>query len=87
MLAIGIAIVRAIYISKVPTNVLPADAAAVVFDDIVRFIREGLRVLLVLGLVVAIAGFFTGPSITAVRTGARSRPASARSAAPAKRPA
>ena len=68
VLAIGIAIVRAIYISKVPTNVLPADAAAVVFDDIVRFIREGLRVLLVLGLVVAIAGFFTGPSITAIRT-------------------
>jgi hypothetical protein len=68
VLAIAIAIVRAIYINKVPTNVLPADAAAVVFDDIVRFIRQGLRVLLVLGLVVAIAGFFTGPSITAVRT-------------------
>jgi hypothetical protein len=48
--------------------VLPADAAAVVFDTIVRFIREGLRVLLVLGLIVAIGGFFTGPSVTAVRT-------------------
>jgi hypothetical protein len=68
VLAIGIAIIRAIYINKVPTSVLPADAAAVVFDDLVRFIRQGLRVLLVLGLVVAIAGFFTGPSITAIRT-------------------
>lgn len=68
VLAIVIEIIRAIYINKVPTSVLPSDAAAVVFDDIVRFIRQGLRVLLVLGLVVAIAGFFTGPSVTAVRT-------------------
>ncbi|HET7019055.1 MAG TPA: hypothetical protein VFI65_34370 [Streptosporangiaceae bacterium] len=67
VLAIGIAIGRAIYLDKIPST-FPADAAAVAFDDIVRFIREGLRVLFVLGLVVAFAGFFTGPSITAVRT-------------------
>jgi hypothetical protein len=68
VLAIAIAIGRAIYLSKIPASVLPADAAAVVFDDVVRFIRQGLRVLLVLGLVVALAGFFTGSSVTAVRT-------------------
>ncbi len=67
VLAIGIAIARSIYLNKIPAT-FPADAAAVAFDDIVRFIREGLRALLVLGLVVAFAGFFTGPSITAVRT-------------------
>jgi hypothetical protein len=48
--------------------VLPADAAAAAFDTIVRFIKQGLRVLLVLGLVVAAAGFITGPSVTAVKT-------------------
>jgi hypothetical protein len=68
VLGAGLAIARAIYLNKVPSNVLPADAAAVVFDTLVRFIRQGLRVLLVLGLLVALAGFFTGPSITAVRT-------------------
>jgi hypothetical protein len=68
VLGIGIAVVRTIYLNKVPSSVLPADAAAVVFDTIVRFIRQGLRVVLVLGLVVALAGFFTGPSVTAVRT-------------------
>jgi hypothetical protein len=57
-----------IYLNKVPPTVLPADAAAAVFDTVVRFIKQGLRVLLVLGLVVALAAFFTGPSITAVRT-------------------
>ena len=51
-----------------PGSVLPADAAAVLYDTLVRFIRDGLRVLLVVGLIVAIAAFFSGPSVTAVRT-------------------
>ena len=68
VLGIAIAVVRSIYLNKVPSSVLPADAAAVVFDTLVRFIRQGLRVVLALGLVVALAGFLTGPSVTAVRT-------------------
>jgi len=68
VLGIAIAVARTIYLNHVPSSVLPADAAAVIFDTVVRFIRQGLRVLLVLGLVVALAGFLTGPSITAVRT-------------------
>ena len=68
VLGIGIVVVRTIYLNKVPSSALPADAAAVVFDTVVRFIRQGLRVLLALGLVVALAGFFTGPSVTAVKT-------------------
>jgi len=77
MLVLGalLAVGRAITLNKVPASVLPADAASVVFDTIVRYIRQGLRVLLVLGLVVALAGFFTGPSITAVRTRAAFRSA------------
>lgn len=71
VLGIAIAVARTIYLSKVPSSVLPADAAAVVFDTMVRFIRQGLRVLLVLGLVVALGGFLTGPSITAIRTRSR----------------
>jgi hypothetical protein len=68
VLGIGIAVVRTVYLNKVPSSALPADAAAVVFDTVVRFIRQGLRVLLAFGLVIALAGFFTGPSVTAVRT-------------------
>jgi hypothetical protein len=63
-----LAIFRGVYINSVPNSVVPSDAAAAAFDTIVRFIKEGLRVLLVVGLVVAIAAFFTGPSVTAVRT-------------------
>ena len=68
ILAIGLEIARSIYLSSVPTSVLPTDAAASVFDAFVHFIKEGLRALLVLGLVVAIGAFFTGPSRAAVQT-------------------
>jgi hypothetical protein len=68
VLAIGLLIARSIYLSSVPSNVLPADAAAAAYDALVHFIRIGLRVVLLVGLVVAIGAFFTGPSRTAVQT-------------------
>jgi hypothetical protein len=40
----------------------------VLYDTIVRFLRLGLRTILVLALVVAAAAFLTGQSVTAVRT-------------------
>ena len=68
VLGIALAIARSIYLNSVPSSVLPANAAAVLYDTLVRFIKDGLRVLLVVGLIVAVAAFFTGPSVTAVRT-------------------
>jgi hypothetical protein len=68
VLAVGLAIFRTVYLSSVPPRVLPADAAAALFDTLVRFIKDGLRLLLVTGLVVALGAFFTGPSVTATRT-------------------
>jgi hypothetical protein len=68
ILGLGLTIFRGIYLNSVPSSVLPADAAAVLYDTLVRFVRDGLRVLLVVGLIVAIGAFFTGPSVTAVRT-------------------
>jgi len=70
MLALGVALAvgRIYYLDAVPSDVLPREAAASVFDTLVRFLRTGLRAVAVLGLVVAIAAFFTGPAPTAVRT-------------------
>lgn len=70
MLVLGIAlqIGRSIYLNSVPESVLPSDAAAAAYDTLVRFIKDGLRAMLVVGLVVAVAAFFTGPSATAVKT-------------------
>jgi hypothetical protein len=68
LLAVLLAIFRGAYINSVPNSLIPTDAAAAAFDIMVRFIKEGLRVLLVIGLVVAAGAFFSGPSVTAVRT-------------------
>jgi hypothetical protein len=68
VLALGLTVFRAIYLDAVPAAVLPHDAAAVLYDTIVRFLRLGLRTILVLALVVAAGAFLTGQSVTAVRT-------------------
>jgi uncharacterized membrane protein SirB2 len=68
ILGLGLTIFRGVYLNSVPPRVLPADAAAVLYDTLIRFIRDGLRIVLVVGLIVAVAAFFSGPSVTAVRT-------------------
>jgi hypothetical protein len=68
VLGAGLLVFRSIYLSSVPNNVLPADAAATLFDTLVRFIKQGLRTILVAGLVIAAGAFLTGPSVSAVRT-------------------
>ena len=68
VLGLGLTIFRGVYLNSVPPRVLPADAAAVLYDTLIRFIRDGLRIVLVVGLIVAVAAFFSGPSVTAVRT-------------------
>jgi hypothetical protein len=68
VLALALAIFRSIYLDAVPANLLPHDAAAVLYDTIVRFLRLGLRTILVLALVVAAGAFLSGQSVTAVRT-------------------
>jgi hypothetical protein len=68
VLAIGLLIARAIYLNSVPSSVLPSDAAGAAYDTLVHFIRVSLRVVLAVGLVVAIGAFLTGPSRAAVRT-------------------
>jgi hypothetical protein len=68
VLAIGLLIARSIYLSSVPSSVLPSDAAAAAYDAFVHFLKVGLRVVLAVGLVVALGAFFTGPSRAAVAT-------------------
>jgi len=62
VLAIGLQIGRGIYLNGVPPSLLPPDAAAALYDTLVRFIRDGLRLVFVIALIVAIVAFFTGPA-------------------------
>ena len=63
MLALGAALngFRIVYLDAVPTDQLPADAAAVIYDQVVWFIRLNLRALLVLFLAIAFVAWVSGP--------------------------
>ncbi len=70
MLVLGIAltIARGVYLNSVPSSTLPSDAAGVLYDTLIRFVRQALRALLVVGLIVAAGAFLTGPAAVAVST-------------------
>jgi hypothetical protein len=68
LLVVGLIIGRMAYLNQVVANGLSTAAAQDIFDTLVRFLTDSLRMLMVLGLVVAAGAFFTGPSSTAVRT-------------------
>ncbi|TWP49635.1 hypothetical protein FKR81_23145 [Lentzea tibetensis] len=65
VLGTGLLIARVVLIDAVPNRSAASTAAS--YDIIVRFLRDGLRTLLVLGLITALGAFLTGPSATAVR--------------------
>lgn len=65
VLAATLLVVRGIVVGAVAPP--SAAAAASTFDIVVRFVRAALRTLFVVGLVVALAAWVTGPSGAAVR--------------------
>ncbi len=65
VMALALQYARSRYLQGVPATVLPQDAAAVIFDTIVRYLREAIRSLALIGLFAAIGAFLTGPSVTA----------------------
>lgn len=66
VLAAALAIGRGAVLAALAKNGLDQEAGAALFDTLVRFLRGGLRTVLVLGLVVALAAYFIGPSPAAV---------------------
>jgi hypothetical protein len=67
VLGAGLAVARSIYLSSVPSTLLPPDAAATLFDTLVKFIRDGLRLIAVIALVIAVIAFLSGPAVAGVR--------------------
>jgi hypothetical protein len=65
VLAAAILVARGLLVGQVPPAAAPATASG--FDIVVAYLRLGLRAVLVLGLVLALAGFLAGRSDTAVR--------------------
>lgn len=65
VLAVGLAVARGLYLDALSGRVLRLDAAEVVFDRLVAFLRATLRTVGVLGLVVALAAYLGGSSASA----------------------
>jgi len=65
VLAVGLAVARGLYLDALSGAVLRLDAAEVVFDQVVSFLRATLRTVGVLGLVVALAAYLGGASASA----------------------
>ena len=65
VLAVGLLIARALLVDAVPARAAPATASG--FDILVHYLRLGMRALLVLALVLALAGYLAGGSDNAVR--------------------
>jgi hypothetical protein len=61
LLGLSLNIFREAYLSAVPPDALPTDAAAVIYDQLVGFIRLNIRALLVLFLAIAAIAWVTGP--------------------------
>ncbi|MBB1245684.1 hypothetical protein GL263_19265 [Streptomyces durbertensis] len=71
VLLAALAYARQRYLDSVPPTALPADAAAEVFDTLVRFLRASALTLLVVSLITASAAYLYGPGRLArgVRSG------------------
>jgi hypothetical protein len=67
LLGVGLAVFRTWYVNTTPGNVLDAATAGQVFDTLVRFLRTSLRMVAVVGLVLAFTAFVSGPSPAALR--------------------
>jgi hypothetical protein len=57
---------RMIYLDAIPTDQIPVDAAAAIYDTMVWFIRLNLRAILVLSLAIAFVAWISGPARAAV---------------------
>ncbi|MFI8422162.1 hypothetical protein [Streptomyces sp. NPDC085479] len=65
VLGIALTVFRTVYLNALPASVSPA-AAGTVYDTLIRFLRTSVRVCAVLGVLVALAAWLSGPSRPAV---------------------
>ena len=61
LLGLALNIVRPIYLDAIPADVLPSDAAATIYDQVVSFIRISLRAVGIVFLAIALAAFWFAP--------------------------
>jgi hypothetical protein len=61
VLLVALAVLRRVYLDAVPSDTLPTDAAAAIYDTFVRFLRDSTRTLLVVAVITALVAYLYGP--------------------------
>jgi hypothetical protein len=69
----SVTIGRSFYLDAVTSPDLSRETAAAVFDTLVRFLRQGARLMIAIGLVTALAAWVSGPSAAAVKVRATAK--------------
>ncbi|MCM3886277.1 hypothetical protein, partial [Frankia sp. R82] len=72
VLLVVLAVARQRYLDSVPPDTLPHDAAAAIYDVLVRFLRDSALTWLIVAIITVVAGYLHGPGrgARALRTGA-----------------
>jgi hypothetical protein len=68
LMGVGLAVGRETYLNAATDGGANPATAGVLFDTLVRFLRNGLRVFFLIGVLLAIGSVISGPSQWAVRT-------------------
>ncbi len=68
LVGLSLAVGRGIYLDSVTSDMVSTETAAVVYDTVVRFLRNGVRVFFFLGIVLAFGAAVTGPAAWARKT-------------------
>jgi hypothetical protein len=66
LVGLGLLIGRDIYLNNIDPNVVPHDTAKYLYDTLVRYLRDGIRIVALIALLVAIGAWLAGPSRRAV---------------------
>ncbi|MBF6168688.1 hypothetical protein IU486_28675 [Streptomyces gardneri] len=66
VLAIALIVARALYVDKIPPDVLSPGAATAIIDTMLVPLRSALRAVALLGLAIALGAYLTGNSASAV---------------------
>jgi hypothetical protein len=67
LVGLGLLVGRNLYLNSINSAVVPHDTAKFLFDTLVRYLRDGIRVVILIALLVALGAWLSGPSSRAVR--------------------
>src|SRR6478735_11680976 len=69
LLRIALVVLREVYLDQMPTDVVTPQASAYIFDTVTRFLRDGIRLIFIVALVVALIAVLLGQGALLARAG------------------